>query len=163
MLVFLGLVLATSMSCTLRADELLTQDRYFAKNTDVAENYASTGVLEIQGALLSSPCMLATNEVPLSPDADRVPVILTLTGCGEGAAMTANSAGSVQLVHGALLKGPVEGEWRLSPAHLFMQGAVTLRGGDNQLTYQMSRKEQQVTRKEWDAKDAVLRLRLAYE
>ena len=154
----LGTALAGSINTMLRADELLAQDHFVA--TEATTHSGQTGALDVRGALLSSPCILATHEILLPPGETPVSIVLTLTGCGEGESMTAYSTGAVQVVHAALIKESTAREGWVPLDHQLAHGAVRLRGGDNQLTYQLSRDGRLISE---GSRNTLIRLHLQYE
>lgn len=66
----------------------------------------------VSGALLSSPCTLVSNEVPLSLRPENhsasagAPLMLRLAGCGDGGALQPGKRGVAMTVSGSLVTGP---------------------------------------------------------
>ncbi|HDC1420160.1 TPA: nuclease PIN [Salmonella enterica] len=183
----MALLLSTGMnSVVLHAGELLTRDHFFvadeAQHQWVNERDARTGVLEVRGALLSSPCKLQSSEIPLPPDnADQLgggyPLSLGLTGCGYGDNLT--SAGTpagrttVMMIYSALLTGKPGGVLQ-SEQRVLGTGRAVLHGGSGKLTWYLSDMQRQMLRVQKKNSgavtggyhylpEAVLRLRLDYE
>ncbi|BET81264.1 Type 1 fimbrial protein [Edwardsiella anguillarum] len=143
-----AMLLTLSMNRVLHADEVVTHNDFFipdeSRHQWINEQNGRTGELIVYGALLSSPCVLATHEVilPLNRVAqgltERYPLVLNLLGCGEGGGVV--SAGSVAgvnstlVLHSALLSGDDGNAW--SPElQTIGKGRIWMHGGANQLTY----------------------------
>lgn len=177
----LALLLSLSMNSVLHASDPVMQGDFFVADENhhqwVNESGGRTGVLEVNGALLSSPCILMTHEVNLPLTAvvqggvERYPLKLALGGCGEGGSVTSATSpagvASTMVVHSALLRGQSGGV--LHPdIRVVGEGRASLHGGDNQLTYFLSVEQQQAlavrpspTQKA--SQGDMLRLRLDYE
>ncbi|EAA1210236.1 nuclease PIN [Salmonella enterica] len=184
----MALLLSTGMnSVVLHASELLTRNRFFvadeAQHQWVNEHDARTGVLEVRGALLSSPCKLQTSEIPFPPESagqrgESYPLSLGLTGCGYGGNVT--SAGTptgrttVMMVYSALLTGKLGGGVLQPEQRVLGTGRAVLHGGSGKLTWYLSDVQRQMLMEQKPTTDAVtggyrylseavLRLRLDYE
>jgi hypothetical protein len=174
----LALLLSAGMnSVVLHADELLTRQQIFVPDEAgqqwVNERHGRDGVLEVHGALLSSPCTLRTNEIPLplplpavmQSDGLHTPLSLELTGCGYGDPLTAKDtpAGrtSVIVAYSALLTGESGGNLQPAPA----EARVVLHGGAGRLTWYLSDAQRQLLTPSAQPSqlNTVLRLRLDYE
>lgn len=153
----LALLLSLSMNSVLHASDPVMQSSFFVADENhhqwVNERGGRTGVLEVNGALLSSPCVLMTNEVSLPPRTEgqkrteRYPLKLALVGCGEGGSVTSATSpagvASTIVVHSALLSGQSGGV--LQPDQRVVgEGRASLHGGNNQLTYFLSAEQQHV-------------------
>lgn len=144
-----------------------------------------TGVLIVNGALLSSPCTLETSEAELPLPRrtegmqDRYELTLNLVGCGDGGAVTSAASGagrgSIMVVYSALLTG-TEGGLLQPEQRMVGTGRAVLHGGANRFTWLLSQAQQQalVTGQASDRaqgkpymnprdNNALLRLRLDYE
>lgn len=165
-------------SVELHADELLTRQRVFVPDETrqqwVNERNGRHGVLEVRGALLSSPCTLRTNEIALplpavmQSDGPRTPLSLELTGCGYGDALTGKDTlagrSSVIVAYSALLTGQPGGNLQSAPRMPAVARAV-LHGGAGRLTWYLSDIQRQLLTPsaQHSQLDTVLRLRLDYE
>lgn len=143
------LLLNTGMnSAVLYADELLSGPQEFVADEARQQWFnGRTGVVEVHGALLSSPCTLRTNSIelplPVLTGGHRV-LSVDLRGCGYGdvltSAWTPAGRSSFIKVSGALQPGAVG---KLLPAPLRLQvPQAILRGGDNRITWYLSNKQQ---------------------
>lgn len=180
----LALLLSLSMNSVLHASDSVMQGSFFVADENhhqsINERGGRTGVLEVSGVLLSSPCVLMTNEVSLPSRkegqrrVERYPLKLVLVGCGEGGLVTSatSQAGvaSTMVVHSALLSGRDGGV--LQPGQRMVgKGRAAFHGGDNQLTYFLSAEQQQMLTEEMMSnrelstreQNDMLRLRLDYE
>ncbi|EAA0562657.1 nuclease PIN [Salmonella enterica subsp. enterica serovar Lexington] len=183
----IALLLSTGMnSVVLHAGELLTRERFFVADESqhqwVNERDTRTGVLEVRGALLSSPCKLQTSEIQLPQEiafwrGGNYPLSLGLTGCGYGDSLTSvgTPAGrtTVMMVYSALLAGKPGGV--LQPEQRVLgTGRAVLHGGSGKLTWYLSDAQRQLLAKQKQTTgvitgeyryfpEAVLRLRLDYE
>lgn len=148
--------LALLLSSVLYANESLSLGNFFVADESqhqwANENNGRVGLLEVHGALLSSPCILETNEIrlPLAVEikagVERYPLKLVLVGCGEGGLVTSASStagvASTMVVHSALLSGRSGGV--LQPEQRVVGwGRASLHGGGNQLIYFLTAKQQQ--------------------
>ena len=184
-----ALLVSGGMNSMLRADDRAGSTHVFAADETrhqwVNEAGGRTGMLMVRGALLSSPCTLATNtvELPLPPRKEglmtRYVLTLDLRGCGDGGAVTAGTSAagrdSTMVMQSALLTG-VEGGVLQPRQRMISTGRAVLHGGANRFTYYLSEPqmravtEQQVSdrgqgKPYMNPRDnnALLRLRLDYE
>lgn len=153
----LALLLSLSMNSVLHAGDTVMQGPLFVADENnhqlINERGGRTGVLEVNGALLSSPCVLITNEVSLPPRkegqnrVERYPLMLILVGCGEGgmvrSAVPREGVAYTMVVHSALLNGR-SGVGLQPDQRVVGRGRTALHDGDNQLTYFLSAEQQQV-------------------
>lgn len=159
-------------SVDLLADELLTRQQVSVPDTRsqqwINERNGHDGVLEVHGALLSSPCTLQTNEIALPLAApvtgERVQTLLSLmlTGCDYGDDLTAMNAPEAQrsvtvLGYSALLTGDKGGQ--LQPAQ--QRPAMVRRGGSVTLTWRLTDAQRQFLTP--PVLGTLLHLRLNYE
>ncbi|WP_392420492.1 pilus-assembly fibrillin subunit [Edwardsiella piscicida] len=152
-----AMLLTLSMNRVLHADEVVTHNNFFipdeSRHQWITEQNGRTGELIVYGTLLSSPCVLETNEVMLPLNSviqgftERYSLTLNLLGCGDGGSVV--SAGSVAgvnstlILHSALLIG--EDGNALSPElRTIGKGRIWMHGGANQLTYFLTVAQQQV-------------------
>ncbi|EDT6741840.1 nuclease PIN [Salmonella enterica subsp. enterica] len=181
-----ALILSTAMNSVLHAGELLTRDDFYladeSRHVISNEHHGRTGMLEVRGALLSSPCTLITNELelPLAREpgvgVSRYPLQLALTGCGDGddvtSASTSVGRSSVMVVYSALLSGTEGGV--LHPAQRMVgAGRAILRGGSSKMTWYLTEAQQLALQKSVSGLDrapfnspvsgSLLRLRMDYE
>ncbi|HCR3451292.1 TPA: nuclease PIN [Citrobacter werkmanii] len=171
---------------TVQAEELLTRPAFFVADESryqwpvERERGGRTGVLEVRGALLTSPCSLVTNEYSLPATQGREdlpPLRLDLTGCGDGddltSAQTPAGRTSVTVVYSALLAG-MEGGVLQTGQRLLGTGRAQLRGGSSRMTWYLSAAQHQALRDRLVTRTArtpyvspaspgVLRLRMDYE
>ncbi|WP_097738859.1 pilus-assembly fibrillin subunit [Escherichia coli] len=107
-----ALLVSCCMNHVLRAEELVFRDDFFLakepRHQWINEKNGRTGILKIQGALLISPCTLATNEVTLSESLhDTQALKLKLIGCGGGDKLidyiSSDSFGAITLTESAQL------------------------------------------------------------
>ncbi|EEE1598523.1 nuclease PIN [Salmonella enterica] len=183
-----ALLLSSGMnSAVLHAGELLTRDRFFVADETrhewVNEHNGRTGLLEVRGALVASPCLLETNEMvlPLTSETsglhDRYPMALNLRGCGYGDELTSvetpAARTTVMVVYSALLAGK-EGGVLQPEQRVLGTGRAVLHGGSGKLTWYLSDVQRQMLTLQKNTPDvftgghlylpdAVLRLRLDYE
>lgn len=184
----MALLLSAGMnSVVLHASELLTRDLFFVADESrhewVSEHNGRTGLLEVRGALMASPCMLDTSEVVLPLPAemsglhDRYPLALDLRGCGYGDDLTSEDTPAarttVMIVYSALLTGREGGV--LQPGQRMLgTGRAILHGGSGRLTWYLSDVQRQMLMVQKNTSgavtgghrylpDTVLRLRLDYE
>ncbi|EBN7971166.1 nuclease PIN [Salmonella enterica] len=136
---------------TAQAEELLTRHSFFVADESrhqwINEHNGRTGVLEVRGMLLTSPCTLVTNEYPrpvsaASQNGSRLfPLRLDLTGCGDGddltSAQTPAGRTSVTVAYSALLSG-MEGGVLQPRQRMLGTGRVQLHGGSSQITWYLS-------------------------
>ncbi|EAX4319107.1 nuclease PIN [Salmonella enterica subsp. enterica serovar Richmond] len=175
----IALVLSAAMNSVLYAGELLSRDEFYLADE---EHYGRTGVLEVRGALLSSPCTLITNELKLPLQgydqgrSERYPLQVALTGCGDGedvtSAFTPAGRSSVMVVYSALLSGMENGV--LHPGQRMVgAGRATLHGGSSQMTWYLTEEQQMALQRSTNgqvaapfnspASGSLLRLRMDYE
>ncbi|HCM1965162.1 TPA: nuclease PIN [Salmonella enterica subsp. salamae serovar 56:l,v:z39] len=147
----LALLVIAGPGRTVQAGELLTRHSFFVADESrhqwINEHNGRTGVLEVRGALLTSPCTLATNEYPLpattvsQSGSGAFPLRLDLTGCGDGGDLTSaqTSAGrtSVTVAYSALLAG-MEGGVLQPRQRMLGTGRAQLHGGSSQMTWYLS-------------------------
>lgn len=181
-----ALVLSAAMNSVLHAGELLARDEFYladeSRHAISNEQHGRTGMLEVRGALLSSPCTLLTNELalPLSHEMQRgvkrYPLQVALTGCGDGDDLTSASTpagrSSVLVVYSALLNG-VEGGVLHPAQRMVGAGRATLRGGSSLMTWYLTDAQQLVLQESVNAQTrapynspvsgSLLRLRMDYE
>ncbi|MFV5712023.1 pilus-assembly fibrillin subunit [Escherichia coli] len=117
------LLVGCGVNSTLQADELGTHDNFFVADETrhqwVNEHSGRTGVLEVRGALLTSPCTLVTNESPLPTTTmlrKEIPLRLYLTGCGDGEDLTVVPSAQVDTRRAQLHGGSSQMTWYMSPA-----------------------------------------------
>ncbi|MEZ2578499.1 pilus-assembly fibrillin subunit [Buttiauxella ferragutiae] len=160
---FLVMSLVTGMTVNLPvcADELWSQGAFDIPFVHVHDGEENVGFLVVSGALSASPCTLKTQDVFLSPARKNIALDLTLVGCGEGDAMRQGSPGTMHVMQSLQLNHPDgDNDGQRAPlAH----GLVALHGGENQLTYVLSRKALQPSQQGRNVHDALLRLHLEYE
>lgn len=147
----LALLVIADTGRTVQAEELLTRHSFFVADESrhqwINEHNGRTGVLEVRGSLLTSPCTLATNEYPLplttmsQGGSGSFPLHLDLTGCGDGddltSAQTPAGRTSVTVAYSALLAG-VEGGVLQPRQRMLGTGRAQLRGGSSQITWYLS-------------------------
>ncbi|MCU6345269.1 nuclease PIN [Escherichia coli] len=147
---------SSCMSGVLKAEEIVQRDVFFV--TDEARYQQGnkrddrTGILLVSGALLSSPCVLETNEVelPLQKSTEgimtRYALKLNLQGCGDGGAVTSATSvagrDSMMVMQSALLTG-VEDSVLKPDQRVISAGRAVVYGGANQFTYWLNEAQQQ--------------------
>lgn len=143
-----ALLVSCSMNRMLMADELVMRDDFFVADESrhqwVNEHNGRTGILAVSGALLSSPCTLETNELPL-PIEERLSgytLRLELNGCGEGEEIVSAGYRGKVVMRRVQLREPGEKVFRWSPRRTEKQ--VVLYDGWNQLTYHLNRVRQRL-------------------
>lgn len=172
---------------TAQAEELLTRHSFFVADESrhqwINEHNGRTGVLEVRGALLTSPCTLVTNEYPLTgavvpqDGSGTFPLRLDLTGCGDGddliSAQTPAGRASVTVAYSALLAG-MEGGVLQPRQRMLGTGRARLHGGSSQMTWYLSSAQRQALSDSLSVRAAdasyvspasvgLLRLRMDYE
>lgn len=178
-----ALLLSCSMNSMLLADELIPRDEFFtadeAHHKWINESDGRTGLLVVNGALLSSPCTLETNEVGLSlpqeTGATQARYILKvhLAGCGEGGGMNTTESlarrESPLVMQSVLLTGVEDGILR-QKQQVLNKRKMMLHGGVNQITYHLDGAQYQAMIKIPESSrgvsrnhNAILRLHLYYE
>ncbi len=177
---FMATVLCVSFHSTvLQADELLTRyDLFIAdelRYSNVNEYGDRTGVMEVKGALIASPCILETTEIefPLKKKFSKgniiYPLSLHLRECGYGENHLSNeSKTSVVLTHNALIiKGGVfQSDLKISGSEL-----IVLQGGSGYIHWDLNENQQKLIQPAMlrnisfprEKSDAVIRLHLNYE
>lgn len=153
----LVLMLSIGMkSAALDAHVVLTSHQVFvadeARLHSLNERDAGTGVLQVHGALLSSPCTLRTNNIdlplPVMTRGQRV-LNVDLTGCGYGDSLTSaathagRSAGRSSLIKVNVNLQPGCAGHCFPPAQRLPVMQAILRGGDNRLTWYLSNMHRQ--------------------
>lgn len=145
-----ALLVSSSMSSVLQAGELVMRDDFFVADENrhqwVSEGNGRIGTLNVKGALVSSPCMLETPEIPLPLQEDNGKYVLNikLSHCGDGLSKTSEQEPQVSYNIYAkqhiILK-----EWGngvpLSEHKGYGGIREILRNGDNQLVYFMNKKQ----------------------
>ncbi|EFD0337402.1 TPA: protein papJ, partial [Escherichia coli] len=107
-LYLIALSLSGFIHTFLRAEERGIYDDVFTADElhhyRINERGGRTGSLAVSGALLSSPCTLVSNEVPLSLRPENhsasagAPLMLRLAGCGDGGALQPGKRGVAMTV-----------------------------------------------------------------
>ncbi|EGM2345302.1 nuclease PIN [Salmonella enterica] len=172
-LIVAALLVSGSMNRVLRADELIRRDDVVVADESrhgwLTERGGRTGQMRISGGLLSSPCTLETNELPL-PMEERLSgytLRLELNGCGEGEEIVSAGYRGKVVMRRVQLRGPGEKVFRWSPRRTEKQ--VVLYDGWNQLTYHLYRVRQRLLAGDPDkkghneAENQSVILRLCYE
>ncbi len=124
-LYLIALSLSGFIHTFLRAEERGIYDDVFTADElhhyRINERGGRTGSLAVSGALLSSPCTLVSNEVPLSLRPENhsasagAPLMLRLAGCGDGGAL---------LTGGRRRCWPPGGKGRHRRVSILMPGAI---------------------------------------
>lgn len=142
------LLLWGAMDSAPLADELAVQDNLFRDSEVYPQNNrvgsARTGMLIVSGALLSSPCILESNDVDLPLQKQVIAgreyysLKMGLVGCGVGgsAVTSVSSPGwenSVMTIQSMLLNRD-----SLSSANIIGSGRVIVHGGIKQLVYHLT-------------------------
>jgi hypothetical protein len=138
----------------------------------INEHYGRTGVLVVNGALVTSPCTLQNNEIELpslptwfSKGDQRYPMVLNLSGCGDGSDFSSPMAATIA------------SKMVASSQFLSVFGAdigvgakqIQLTGGDNAVTFYLSAYQYELSnKKRLDSrsiysKSSTLELKLAYQ
>lgn len=123
-----------------------------------------TGFLEVNGALVTSPCTLLTNEISLPSSTvqtfargdNRYPLNLKLVGCGDGAEFLSPIAATIdsKMLTDSQLFSVTGMETGVGPVQ------ALLVGGDNLITYYLSGYQQD---KNLISPDMTMALKLTYQ
>lgn len=157
------------------ADELLMRDNFFVADESrhqwVNEHNGRTGILNVKGVLVSSPCILDTTEIkfPLQRDKRGYVFNLKVSGCGYGEGDTSEGRNIVVKQSAVLRTG--KDEIMLSLWKSDKESLKTLQHGDNALDYYMEETHYQqlvntlayLTHKTADMKRIFLSLNMMYE
>ncbi len=169
----IGLVLYGGISRLSLADEVIRHDDFFLadeqRHQQVNIYNGRTGTLIIHGALLASPCILETNEVPLPlpslwRNGKKVRMIkLKLSGCTAGGSQREyGTGGNHQLRVQADLQSGDEGIFSDRLPRYRRQ--LFLSDGENQyIDYLSGRRLQSIKQLSSTGKDIIWRLNLTYE
>lgn len=133
---------------TTYADSVSMQGYYHSNNVELQKwTIEQSGNVIVKGALLSSPCILETNEIalPLKKSVKGLQeqhlLKLTLTGCGNGGTVISSEKKSanenIVAAQSALLTG-IEGGLLQLTQRMVGMNRVFLRSGENNLTYALT-------------------------
>ena len=153
-LYLIALSLSGFIHTFLRAEERGIYDDVFTADElhhyRINERGGRTGSLAVSGALLSSPCTLVSNEVPLSlrPEnhsaAAGAPLMLRLAGCGDGGALLPGKRGVTMTVSGSLVTGPGTGSALLPDRKLSGCDHLVIHDGDTFLLCRPDRRQEEM-------------------
>ena len=163
-IMFIGLTYSSMSS----ASSVLTHPEYVvideARHQWINARNGRTGLLEVSGALFTSPCTLLNNEILLpfsinrhfTLEDRRYPLKLKLVGCGDGTVFSSPITATIdsKMVSQSQLLSVTGRETGVGP----MQAILI--GGDNYLTYYLSRYQQNENR---SSSSITMALKLTYQ
>ncbi|PLS41435.1 pilus-assembly fibrillin subunit [Carnobacterium maltaromaticum] len=154
---------ASSANSILAHPEYVVMDE--TRHQRINDMNGRTGLLEVSGALVTSPCTLLTNEISLPSSSvrsfglgdRRYPLELKLVGCGDGAEFLSPIAATIdsKMITNSQLFAVTGKETGVGPVQ------ARLVGGDNHITYYLSGYQQNKNLTSPD--DMTMALKLTYQ